>query len=122
MKVVFGNNQQIEYLNAIETEEYWGGSNRRTLTFTCEPSAMDVDSLNTILSNENNTKTLNLVNEEMNVSNIYENYTMKLKVGIDKELSQPGGPNEPTVYEDKLIFKLGQPTYIEQQLKNLGIG
>lgn len=121
MKIIFGNGAELEYLNALETEEFWGGSNRRTLTFTCNPSAMDVDSLNAILSNESNTQTLNLVNDELNISNIYENYTMKLKVGIDKEVAQPGGPNEPTVYEDKLIFKLGQPTYIEQQLHNLGI-
>lgn len=122
MKIIFANDTELTYLNAIETEEYWGGSNRRTLTFTCNTSAMDVDSLNTILSNEKNTKKLELVNEEMNVSNIYDGYTMKLKVGIDKELSQPSTPNDPPIYEDKLIFKLGQPTYIEQQLKNLGIG
>lgn len=128
MKVIFGNGKEVVYLNALETEEYWGGSNRRTLTFTCEPSAIDVDTLNTILSNEKNTETLKLVGSivemdgtEQEVTNIYENYTMKLKVGIDKEVAQPGGPNEPTVYEDKLIFKLGQPTYIEQQLHKLGI-
>ena len=43
MKAIFGNGQSVEYLRAVETEEYWGGSSRRTLTFTCAANACGVD-------------------------------------------------------------------------------
>lgn len=121
MTVTFQNGVSIGYINAMETEEYWGGSNRRTLTFTCASDVISVDDLNTILSNSENTTSLTLTNEELDITNIYDGYTMKLKVGIDKELTQPEGPDAPAQYIDRLVFKLGRPTYIEQRLASLGI-
>jgi hypothetical protein len=38
------------------------------------------------------------------------------------ELAQPESPDSPAVYEDRLVFKLGMPTFIERQLQRLGIG
>ena len=128
MKAIFGNGEEVIYLNAIETEEYWGGSSRRTLTFTCEPDAISVDALNAILSDAANTETLALQGAivtpegaEQAVTNLYEGYTMKLNVGIDRVLVQSEGPDSAAVYADRLVFKLGRPTFIEQQLAKLGI-
>lgn len=136
MKAVFGNGAEVTYLDAIETEEYWGGSSRRTLTFACAADAISVDALNTILSDTANTETLALhgtipterqdadgqtVVAETPVTNIYEGYTMKLKVGVEKELTQHESPQSAAVYTDRLVFKLGRPTYIEQQLAALGL-
>ena len=135
MKIIFKNGAEVTYLNAVETEEYWGGSSRRTLTFTCAPDTVSIDALNMILSDTANTQTLTLVGaiaaqEEQNgktiateipVTNIYENYTLKLSVGIDRVLVQPESPDNAAVYADKLVFKLGRPTYLEQQMAALGI-
>ena len=135
MKAVFGNGAEVTYLNAIETEEYWGGSSRRTLTFTCAPDAVSVDALNTILSDAANIETLALhgsiptvteqdgapVTVETPVTNYYEGYTMKLSLGIERVQTQPESPESAAVYEDRLVFKLGRPTYIEQQLAKLGL-
>lgn len=136
MKAVFENGTEVAYLNALETEEYWGGSSRRTLTFTCAPDAISVDALNATLSDPANTGTLALhgtipteqqdadgqtIVEETPVTNIYEGYTMKLKVGIEPILVQPESPDSAAVYADRLMFKLGRPTFIEQQLAALGL-
>lgn len=121
MKAIFENGKSVQYENAIETEEYWGGTNRRTLTFTCAPDAVSVDDLNALLGDAANTAALSLENEELGITNVYENYTMKLKVGVERQLTQPESPESPAVYADKLVFKLGKPTYIEQQLARLGL-
>ena len=135
MKAIFANGAEVTYLNAVETEEFWGGGSRRTLTFTCAPDAVSIDALNAILSDAANTKTLALqgaivtpeerdgetVAVETPVTNIYEGYTMKLAVGIDKVLVQPESPDSAAVYADRLVFKLGKPTYIEAQLAKLGL-
>lgn len=128
MKAIFCNGAEVTYLNAIETEEFWGGSSRRTLTFTCAPDAVSIDALNTILSDTANTETLTLVGEiagedgtQQAVTNLYEGYTMKLAVGIDKVLVQPETPDSAAVYADRLVFKLGRPTFIEQRLAALGL-
>lgn len=121
MTIIFANGQQVPYLEAIETEEYWGGSNRRTLTFTCVADAVSVDALNTILNDAANTAALSLVNEELGVTNLYEGYTLKLKVGVEPVQTKPDAPDAPAAYVDRLVFKLGKPTYIEAQLARLGL-
>ena len=135
MKIIFKNGAEVTYLDAIETEEFWGGSSRRTLTFTCAADAVSIDALNAILSDTANTGVLELhgvviaeqnqdgkvVEVQVPVTNIYDGYTLKLAVGIDKVLVQPESPDSAAVYADRLVFKLGRPTFIEQQLAALGI-
>ena len=128
MRAIFGNNAEVTYLDAIETEEFWGGSSRRTLTFTCAADAVSIDALNAILSDTANTETLALQGavvtpegKEQAVTNLYEGYTMKLSVGIDSVLVQPESPDSAAVYADRLVFKLGRLTFIEQQLAKLGL-
>lgn len=119
MNIKFLNGTKIEYLNALETEEYYNGSSRRTLSFECEVGVISVDELNTVLSNEDNTAKIELSNGE--VVNIYDGYVLKLKCGIEPKLVQGETPEAPAVYEDRLVFKLGKRTYIEEQLKKLGL-
>lgn len=119
MNIKFLNGTNFEYLNALETEEYWGGSSRRTLTIECEPGVISVDTLNDILSNENNVADITLSNEVMQAENVYSGYVLKLKCGIEPKLMSAESPEAAAVYEDKLVFKLGKRTYNEEQYKNL---
>ena len=119
MNIIFKNNTSFEYLNAVETEQHFNGSNRRTLTFECAVGVISVDELNTLISDEENTATITLTNED--ITNIYDGYVLKCKCGIENKLIQAETPETPAVYEDRLIFKLGKRTYIEQQLHKLGL-
>ena len=122
-------NTEFEYMNALETEEYFNGSSRRTLTITCAPDAISLDALNALLT-EDNLASVTLVNtsagtdEEGNaltVTNVYDGYVLKLSCGIRNELVQTETPDRAAVYEDRLVFKLGKRTYIEEQLHKLGL-
>lgn len=122
-------NTEIEYLSAVETEEFFNGSSRRTLTITCAPDAISLDALNALLTEEN-LSSVTLVNtsagtdEEGNaltVTNVYDGYVLKLSCGIRNELVQTETPDRAAVYEDRLVFKLGKRTYIEEQLHKLGL-
>ncbi len=117
----FKNNSTVDYLSALETEEFWGGSSRRTLAFECAPDAMSVDELNDLLSDEDNTADIELHNSETGAEAIHSGYQLKLKVAIEPVLVHQETPEGAAVYVDRLLFKLGKRTYIEQQLKALGI-
>ena len=119
MNIEFLNGTNFEYLNALETEEYYNGASRRTLTFECAAGVIGVDELNTVLNSEADTQSIALSNGE--VTNIYDGYVLKLKCGIEKKLIQPETPQAAAVYEDRLIFKLGKSTYSEEQLHRLGL-
>lgn len=122
-------NTEFEYLNALETEEFFNGSSRRTLTITCAPDAISLDALNALLTEEN-LSSVTLVNTSagtddegnaLTVTNVYDGYVLKLSCGIRNELVQTETPDRAAVYEDRLVFKLGKRTYIEEQLHKLGL-
>ena len=119
MNIKFLNGINFEYLNALETEEYYNGASRRTLTFEAEVGAIGVDELNAVLSDEANTQSIELSNGD--VTNIYDGYVLKLKCGIENKLITAETPEAAAVYEDRLVFKLGKRTYIEEQLHKLGL-
>lgn len=122
-------NTEIEYLSALETEEFFNGSSRRTLTITCAPDTISIDALNALLTEEN-LASVTLVNtsagtdeegNELTVTNVYDGYVLKLSCGIRNELVQSETPDSAAVYADRLVFKLGKRTYIEEQLHKLGL-
>lgn len=121
MVIKFANGRAISYVEAFENEEYFNGSNRRVLTMHLDKNEISVDELNTILSDESNTAEITLTNEEMGVSNVYDGYVLKLKVGVENIFTNRETPDAPAVYEDRIVFKLGKRTYIEEQLKKLGL-
>lgn len=118
LKIIFSDKKktEIEYLTALETEEFYNGSSRRTLTFQIDKSATGLDALDALCTEDNCAK-LELVNEEAAITNIYEGYVLKLKVGVESVLTDA----EKQTYEDRIVLKLGKRTYIEQKLHDLGI-
>lgn len=119
LKVKFADSKkiEIEYLDAFETEEYYNGNSRRTLSFEMAPGAYDLEKLNELCSIEANVAKLELINEEKSITNIHEGYVLKLKVGIEPKLINA----ETQTYEDRIVLKLGKRTYIEEKLHQLGI-
>ena len=135
MNIKFLNGTNFSYLNAIETEEYYNGASRRTLTFEAEAGVMGVDELNSIISDENNTKSITLTGDEVDVLdaegnptgettqavNIYDGYVLKCRCGIENKLVQAETSDTAAVYADRIIFKLAKRTYIEEMLHRLGL-
>lgn len=135
MVIKLNNNTEIFVENIFEEEEYFNGASRRTLTCECKPDSASVDSLNAEISKEDNIKVIEVKKEateitfngdetkteKTTVTDIYDGYVLKLKCGIENKLIQTETPDAPAVYEDRLVFKLGKRTYIEEQLKKLGL-
>lgn len=112
--------REFPYLNALEQEEFYNGSSRRTMTVTCAPDAIGLDPLNDILT-EDNLKAIQMTNEDEGITNTYDGYVLKLECGIKAVQVERETPETPARYEDRLVFKLGRRTYIEQALHDLGI-
>lgn len=119
LKIIFSDTEKTEqgYLQALETEEYYNGSSRRTLTFDIARDAADIEALDILCSAEDNVARLELVNEDMGATNFYDGYVLKLKVGVEPKLIDP----ETQTYEDRVMLKLGKRTYIEEKLHELGL-
>ena len=110
----------FEAEGAVEKEELYNGSFRRVLTVTCLPDAIGIDALNAVLT-EKNLASIVIADTETGAANIYDGYVLKLACGIQNTLVQRETPTTPALYEDRLIFKVGMRTYIEEQLHKLGL-
>lgn len=119
LKIIFSDTEKTEqgYLQALETEEYYNGSSRRTLTFDIARDEANIEALDILCSAEDNVARLELVNEDMGATNFYDGYVLKLKVGVEPKLIDP----ETQTYEDRVVLKLGKRTFIEEKLHGLGL-
>lgn len=138
LKVKIGE-REFEYLTSLETEEFYNGSSRRTLTVNCAADAIGLDELNALLTEENlaqivmtNTEGIPVYGDpdEEGVAeidhydpivNYFDGYVLKLSCGITSVMAQPETPDTPAVYEEQIVFKVGKRTYIEEQLHKLGL-
>lgn len=114
-------NVDVPYEECVETEEFWNNASRRTLTFRCPFDAIGIADLNTLLNDEHNTEQINLVNEDEGIVKIYDLYQLKISIGIEPYTVIPEDPSQPATHVDKIVFKLGRRTYIEQRLHDLGL-
>ncbi len=110
----FTNGKTIEYLNAVISEEYANGASRSVITFECDPTT-GVDEINAIVSDENNVATITLTGDD-GIQSIHDGYILKLKVGLE---SVPQYTEDGPQYAERLVFKLGKMTYIEQKIKQI---
>lgn len=118
MQIKFNNGKILNCLNSLEQEEYYNGSNRRTLTVDFDKS-YNFDELNKLVSDTENTKSIEVIADTW--QNVYDNYTIKLSLGVVQKLIEETTPDSPASYEERIILKLGKLTYIEAQLAALGI-
>lgn len=119
LKINIGGTE-FEYLEALETEQYYNGASRRVLTVTCAADAIGLTEANSLLTEEN-LNSIALTNEEGNVTNYYDGYVLKLSCGMQNELVQPETTETPAVYADRIVIKVGKRTYFEEQLRRLGL-
>ena len=84
------------------------------ITFECDPTT-GVDEINAIVSDENNVATITLTGDD-GIQSIHDGYILKLKVGLE---SVPQYTEDGPQYAERLVFKLGKMTYIEQKIKQI---
>ena len=147
LKIKVGT-KEFEYLTSLETEEYYNGSSRRTLTVNCSSDAIGLDELNVLLTEDNlaglvmtNTEGISVYKDVLAedekgkmiptgeqefdrfdpIVNYFDGYVLKLSCGITSVMGQPETPDTPAVYEEQIVFKIGKRTYIEEQLHKLGL-
>ena len=138
LKVKIGE-KEFEYLTSLETEEFYNGSSRRTLTVNCAADAIGLDELNTLLAEENlaqiimtNTEGIPVYgdpNEEGvaeldhydPIVNYFDGYVLKLSCGMNSVLAEMETSESPAKYEEQIVFKVGKRTYIEEMLHKLGL-
>lgn len=107
--IKFANGTEVPYVEALETEERYNGSSRRTLTFEMNEET-NVQELSDLCTEEN-CAVLELINTKLGVTNVYDDYILKLACGNKMEYSP-----EDNATRQIVELKLGKRTFVEKAL------
>ena len=118
--IKFTNGKTIEYLKSTETSIFYNGSERRILEIELPLSALTLNDINDLLT-EDKTLKLEMHNPEVDVRNIYSGYVIKKQILQKAVEITTQTDTTPAVIEEHIFFELCTRTYIETVLKNMGI-
>jgi len=112
MQIKLNNGTAFDCFRASAKRENFQGSNRAMLEFYFSEGVTTFDELNTLFSNAENTKAIEITDDSGNVS-LFENYTIRAALRYTPFEVSPETDTSPAVTEMKLIVTLAQKTYNE---------
>lgn len=120
IKIKFSDNSEIEVLANTAVYPSMSASNRSRMEIHLAENAMALDAFEALFSDEAKTASIHLINTENGSDVTYSNYSIVASIG-KKSVATVNYQTGATASEMQLVAELEQLTYIEQQLKALGI-
>ena len=120
IKIKFADNSEIEVLANTAVYPSMSANNRSRMEIHLAENAMALDAFEALFSDETKTASIHLINTENGSDVTYSNYSIVASIG-KKSVATVNYQTGATASEMQLVVELEQLTYIEQQLKALGI-
>lgn len=123
MQIKFTDDSTLDCIQVNGRKQYYQGAERDTLEFVFAKSA-GFDALEAAFAGEAKTASITIINDtdtdnpEMTV---YDGYTLRMSMSLAPVVITPGTIDAPAVTEERIMVVMAQLTYIERQLKALGI-
>lgn len=123
MKIKFADDSTLDCIQINGRKQYYQGAERDTLEFVF-PKAAGFDALDAVFADEDKAASITIINDtdtdnpEMTV---YDGYTLRMSMSLAPVVITPGTIDAPAVTEERIMVVMAQLTYIERQLKALGI-
>ena len=117
--VSFGNTT-VQCEDFYLESDFWNNANRPIAVFMFSPSDVSVDTLNTIVSSEDNTNLINVYSvvegEDSQLVSELEKYNLKVSIALQATLISEETPDAPAEFQDKIFLRLARRTYTEQYI------
>lgn len=120
--IKFKNGATIPYVDAREEPTYFDGAQRRCLTVYFAPEAITLAKLNEFASNPANLSSLLFTNDDNAptiISNVYDNYTVKMKVSLEPVTRGYDPVTGAETFVEQVILQLARLTPLEIQVAQL---
>lgn len=123
MQIKFASGEVLDCIQINGRKQYYQGAERDTLEFVF-PKAAGFDALDAAFADEAKTASITITNDtdpdnpEMTV---YDGYTLRMSMSLAPVVITPGTIDAPAVTDERIMVVMAQLTYIERQLKALGI-
>lgn len=120
IKIKLADNSEIEVLANTAVYPSMSANNRSRMEIHLTETAMTLDAFEALFSDEAKTASIHLIDTESGSDITYSNYSIVASIG-KKSVATVNYQTGATATEMHLVVELEQLTYIEQQLKALGI-
>lgn len=123
MQIKFADDTTLECIQVNGRKQYYQGAERYTLEFVFAKAA-GFDALDAAFADEEKTASITTIND-VDADNpeigVYNGYTLRMSMRMEPVVIAPGTMDAPAVTEERIMVVMAQLTYIERQLKALGI-
>lgn len=123
MQIKFADDSTLDCIQINGRKQYYQGTERDTLEFVFSKAA-GFDALDAAFADETKTSSVTVINDvdaENPEIGVYDGYTLRMAMRMEPVVITPGTINDPAVTEERIMVVMAQITYIERQLKALGI-
>ena len=123
MQIKFADETAMDCIQVNGKTQYYQGATRDTLEFSFAKSA-GFDALDAAFADEAKTANITITNDtdpDNPESWVYDSYTLRMSMRMEPVVITPGTSDAPAVTEERITVVMAQLTYIERQLKALGI-
>lgn len=123
MQIKFADETTLDCIQVNGKTQYYQGATRDTLEFVFAKSA-GFDALDVAFADEAKTASITITNDtdpDNPESWVYDSYTLRMSMRMEPVVITPGTSDAPAVTEERITVVMAQLTYIERQLKALGI-
>lgn len=123
MQIKFTDDSTLDCIQVNGRKQYYQGAERDTLEFVFAKSA-GFDALDAAFADEAKTASITIINDvdaENPEIGVYDGYTLRMSMRMEPVVITPGTMEAPAVTEERIMVVMAQLTYIERQLKALGI-
>ena len=123
MQIKFADDSTLDCIHVNGKTQYYQGATRDTLEFVFAKSA-GFDALDAAFADDAKTASVTIIDDadpENPASWVYDGYTLRMAMRMEPVVITPGTSDAPAVTEERITVVMAQLTYIERQLKALGI-
>ena len=123
MQIKFADDSTLDCIHVNGKTQYYQGATRDTLEFVFAKSA-GFDALDAAFADEAKTASVTIIDStdpENPASWVYDGYTLRMAMRMEPVVITPATAEAPAVTEERITVVMAQLTYIERQLKTLGI-
>ena len=123
MQIKFADETTLDCIQVNGKTQYYQGATRDTLEFVFAKAA-GFDALDAAFADEAKTANITITNDtdpDNPESWVYDSYTLRMSMRMEPVVITPGTSDAPAVTEERITVVMAQLTYIERQLKALGI-
>lgn len=123
MQIKFADETTLDCIQVNGKTQYYQGATRDTLEFVFAKSA-GFDALDVAFADETKTASVTIINDtdpDNPEITVHDGYTLRMSMRMEPVVITPGTSDAPAVTEERITVVMAQLTYIERQLKALGI-